>query len=535
MNKQLVVIGLLGPTLDTGKGPERWEKWRPTVSLCQHEDLLVARLELLYQPKFKPLANTITADIATVSPETEVRQTEIDFADAWDFEAVYGELHDFARGYAFNTDREEYLIHITTGTHVAQICMFLLTEARYFPARLIQTSPGLMKRGREAPGKYEIIDLDLSKYDRLASRFRQERDASVSFLKSGIATRSKAFNQLIARIEEVAIRSRAPLLLMGPTGAGKSSLAKRIYELKKHKHQVNGAFVEINCATIRGEAAMSALFGHVKGAFTGALRDRPGLLRAADNGVLFLDEIGELGLDEQAMLLRALEEKVFLPLGGDREVKSEFQLIAGTNRDLGAMVGAGRFREDLLARINLWTFCLPGLRERVEDIEPNLEFELEQFAQRNGTLVAFSREARARFLKFAVSHEAQWLGNFRDLNGAVMRMATLAPGGRISTAIVEEEIERLRTLWRAPAASADEQLLEQLLSEEKLAELDFFDRQQLASVIGVCRRARTLSEAGRVLYSVSRHKRRTANDADRLRKYLARFGLKWEQLRALDF
>jgi transcriptional regulatory protein RtcR len=524
-NKNLVIIGLLGPTLDTGKGPERWEKWRPTVSLCQHENLLVARLELLYQPKFKPLAKTLVEDIATVSPETAVRLVEMEFADAWDFEAVYSVLHDFARTYEFDLEREEYLIHITTGTHVAQICMFLLTEARYFPAKLIQTSPGRMTRGREAPGSYEIIDLDLSKYDRIASRFRQERDASLSFLKAGIATRSKAFNKLISRIEEVAIRSKAPLLLCGPTGAGKSSLAKRIYELKNHKHQITGAFVETNCATIRGDAAMSALFGHVKGAFTGALRDRPGLLRAAD---------GELGLDEQAMLLRALEEKVFMPLGGDREVRSDFQLIAGTNRDLGVMVREGKFREDLLARINLWTFKLPGLRERVEDIEPNLEFELEQFAQRQGTLVTFSREARARFLKFAVSHEAQWPGNFRDLNGAITRMATLAPGGRISTAVVEEELERLRELWQAPVTGTDEQVLERLLDHDKLEALDLFDRLQLAAVIRICRQSRSLSEAGRALFSVSREKRQTANDADRLRKYLVRFGLSWEQLRSLD-
>jgi transcriptional regulatory protein RtcR len=100
---------------------------------------------------------------------------------------------------------------------------------------------------------------------------------------------------------------------------------------------------------------MSTLFGHVKGAFTGALRDRAGVLRVADKGVLFLDEIGELGIDEQAMLLRALEEKTFLPLGSDREAHSDFQLIAGTNQDLFADVREGRFREDLLARINLWT------------------------------------------------------------------------------------------------------------------------------------------------------------------------------------
>jgi len=318
---------------------------------------------------------------------------------------------------------------------------------------------------------------------------------------------------------------------MGPTGAGKSRLAKRIYELKRERHQVTGDFVEVNCATIRGDGAMSTLFGHVKGAFTGALKDRPGLLRAANNGVLFLDEIGEMSLDEQTMLLRALEEKSFFPLGGDLEVKSDFQLIAGTNRDLALRVRDGKFREDLLARINLWTFRLPGLRERAEDIEPNLEYELNEYARRNGQLVTFSREARVRFLKFAISPEARWQGNFRDLNGAITRMSTLAPGGRISTQVVEEEIERLRATWAAPESSDGDELLERLLGEERLEEIDLFDRMQLAAVIKVCLECRTLSEAGRTLFSSSRELKKTANDADRLRKYLARFGLKWEQLK----
>src|SRR5260370_35375089 len=113
---------------------------------------------------------------------------------------------------------------------------------------------------------------------------------------------------------------------MGPTGAGKSLLAKRIYELKKNRRAVEGAFVEVNCATVRGDAAMSALFGHVKGAFTGAQKDRLGLLRVADKEVLFLAEVGELGLDEQAMLLRALEEKTLLPIGADHGCHCKFTL-----------------------------------------------------------------------------------------------------------------------------------------------------------------------------------------------------------------
>ncbi len=527
--KDIVVIGMLGVDNDNkGDGPERWDHWRPSVSLCQQDDLVVSRYELIYQGRHEKLAQLTAADIRTVSPETEVRLTQVEFNDPWELEETYGALLDFALGQKFDASREEVLVHITTGTHMHRICLFLLTEARHLPGKLIQ-SVKVDSREREVIGWYRVIDLDLSKYDRLASRFAKHREQSLTILKSGIATKNKQFNKLIDRIEEVAIRSRNPILLMGPTGAGKSRLAKRVYQLKRERHQITGDFVEINCATIRGDAAMSALFGHVKGAFTGALKDRPGLLRAANNGLLFLDEIGELGIDEQTMLLRALEEKVFMPLGGDKEVKSEFQLIAGTNRDLSLMVREGRFRDDLLARINLWTFRLPSLKDRSEDIEPNLEFELEEYAARHGARVTFSKEARAKFLKFAVSGEAHWQGNFRDLNGSIMRMATLAPGGRISDEVVAEEVERLREMWADPESNEDS-LLEILLDGDKLEAIDLFDRLQLTCVLKICRESATLSEAGRKLFATSREKKKTANDADRLRKYLARFELSWQDL-----
>src|SRR5713226_5920055 len=525
--RSLVVIGLLGTTLDMGKHPDRWQNWRPSVSLCRQPDLIVRRFELLHGKRDSSLAKTVRADMRTVSPETEVRRHEMEFSDPWDFEEVYETLFKFSRQYPFDTESEDYLIHITTGTHVAQICLFLLTESRYMPGRLVQCSP---ERDRSSPGTIKILDLDLSKYDRIASRFRQEQREAVSYLKGGIDTRNSAFNHLIDRIEQVAIATRDPLLLMGPTGAGKSLLAKRIYELKKNRRAVEGAFVEVNCATVRGDAAMSALFGHVKGAFTGAQKDRPGLLRAADKGVLFLDEVGELGLDEQAMLLRALEEKTFLPLGSDDEAHNDFQLIAGTNRDLFAAVRDGRFREDLLARINLWTFSLPGLRARPEDIEPNLQFELDQYAQKTGNRITFSKEARQRFIEFALSSGAAWKGNFRDLNAAVARMATLTHGGRISVDIVDEEIERLNRSWSDPRTGESETRLRDLIGGDRLAEMDAFDRVQVSHIIEVCRQRRSLSEAGRLLFSASRGRKATTNDADRLRKYLNRFGIEWSQI-----
>jgi transcriptional regulatory protein RtcR len=529
-SKRTVIIGLLGPSLDNGRGPERWERWRPSVSLCQHDDLLIHRFELLYEPKFTALCDTICGDVTAVSPETTVRRHEVHFEDPWDFEAVYTALHDFARSYPFKPDDEDYLVHITTGSHVAQICLFLLTEARYLPARLIQTAPP--NRHRLGAGSYDVVDLDLSKYDRLASRFNEELRESTSFLKSGIETRNKQFNRLIEQIEQVAVGSKAPILLMGPTGAGKSQLAKRVYELKKHRRQLEGKFVEVNCATVRGDGAMSALFGHTRGAFTGAVGERPGLLRAADGGLLFLDEVAELGPDEQAMLLRAIEERRFLPVGSDKEVRSDFQLIAGTNCDLNSAVRAGKFREDLLARMNLWTFRLPALRDRREDIEPNLDYELEQFARTHGSKVTFNKEARERFLTFATAADAAWSGNFRDLNAAVIRMATLASGGRVTVDIVDAEFARLRGSWSTREDRPECDDLESVVGPSVFADIDPFDRVQLAEVVRTCRTSRTLSDAGRKLFAVSRTRKETANDADRLRKYLARFKLSWHQLRS---
>ena len=335
---------------------------------------------------------------------------------------MYAALFDFAEQFPFDTENEEYWIHITTGTHVFQICLFLMVEARYIPGLLLQTSPPRKSRA-DFVGKYELIDLDLSHYDAIAKRFAKQEADAIALLKSGIETRNTAFNRMISEIKHVAVRSKAPMLLMGPTGAGKSFLAKRVYELKKARHQLSGGFIEVNCATLRGD---------------GAAADRAGLLRSANKGLLFLDEIGELGADEQAMLLKAIEEKQFYPVGGDKLVMSDFQLIAGTHRDLCQDVQSGRFREDLFARINLWAYHLPSLAQRPEDIEPNIDYLLAQQSSEIGSKVSFNKEARQKYLRFAMSHEALWLGNFRDLSASILRLGTLADGGRITDGRIEK-------------------------------------------------------------------------------------------------
>ena len=536
--RAVVAIGLLGSTLDSGVGERRWRRWRPSLALCAQPDLPIDRLELIIQPTDRALADQIIEDVALIAPHTEVVLHPLAMRDPWDFEEVYAVLHDFARRYPFDEDSERYLLHITTGTHVAQICSFLLAESRHIPAKLLQTAPpprGVDPERDGMHGRYTIIDLDLSRYDQIFARFAQEQREAISFLKGGIETRSERFNRLIEHIERVAIASTDPILITGPTGAGKTQLATRIADLKRARRQIEGPLVHVNCATLRGDGAMSALFGHVRGAYTGAVSDRQGLLRAADGGVLFLDEIGELGLDEQAMLLRAIESGRFMPVGSDREVQSAFGLIAGTNQPLTERVERGLFREDLLARIDLWTFELPGLWERREDIAPNLDVEFDRFTERTGARVGINREARARYLAFAMSAEARWSRSFRDLSASVTRMATMARPGRVSVDAVNEEIARLRRTWArtgaAPRAHHVAQgVLDELLGQGWTERIDRFDRAQLEEVVRACLEARSLSEAGRALFAHSRAQKTSTNDADRLRKYLSRFDLDFSAL-----
>ena len=189
------------------------------------------------------------------------------------------------------------------------------------------------------------------------------------------------------------------------------------------------------------------------------------------------------------MLLKAIEDKRFLPVGADKDVQSNFQLIAGTNKDLRAEVAAGRFREDLFARINLWTYVLPSLAQRREDIEPNIDHQLTASSQDLGKQVRFTTEARGDYLRFAQSSEAIWSGNFRDLSASITRLATLGENARIGAALVAAEIARLRWQWNGSGASSTEAVvsLAEVMGSAADA-LDYFDRLQLQAVITVCRK-----------------------------------------------
>jgi len=291
-----IIFSIFDPEWDGGDPEDRWQRWRPTVSLLSHKDLIIDQLELIVQTPFMNMALVAIDDMKSLSPSTKIIIREVKFIDPWDFEEVYAVIHDISDSYTFSPELNNYYIHMSTGTHVSRICLFLLCESRIIPGMMIQSYPEHTYDEHVQSG-WRTIDLSLTKYDRLVKRFEKRKTQGQCFLKSGIATENAAFNHTIEEMEQVAIRSQQPILISGQTGTGKSVLARRIFELKKSRHQISGNIVSVNCATLRGDSAMSTLFGHKKGSFTGAINSRLGLLRSAHNGLLFLDEIGELGLD----------------------------------------------------------------------------------------------------------------------------------------------------------------------------------------------------------------------------------------------
>ena len=514
-----VVIGFLGTKMDSGARPDRWNRWRPTVNLCQQDDFHVDRLELLTEPTYTRIAKTVAADIALVSPDTDVRIVDMPIDNPWDLEEVYGALFDFADLYPWQRDRERYFMHITTGTHVAQICQFLLTEARFIPGEILQLSPPRRGQSPNHPGQRSVIDLDLSRYDALANRFSARVEADRDSLTDGLSTRNARFAKTLADVTRVATRSRDAVLLTGPHGAGKSGLAQRIHDLRRRRHLADGPFVEVSAESL-GEEALPALFGRRRG---GGFSARDGLLASARCGTLFLDDIECLSAPAQARLSAWAASGRYRPVGSDAEETVPLQLIAGSTLPPHEL--ATRLRPDLLARLNQWHFALPPLSERAEDLPDQITAQMVRESSRAGRKVSFNAEALKRYRQ-GLSDLSALSGNFHDLNASLSRLALMADGARITVEDVEAELPRLS---QGTDDNSDTVLLHEVLGE-RAAGIDPFDRPQLALVIRTCRESRSAAEAGRKLFAVSREARTTQNDGDRVAKYLKRFGLAFKDV-----
>lgn len=233
---------------------------------------------------------------------------------------------------------------------------------------------------------------------------------------------SEAINQIKVMIEKVA-QTEARVLITGPNGTGKELVAHQLHE---QSQRANYPLIEVNCAAIPSELIESELFGHVKGAFTSAIKDRAGKFEAADKGTIFLDEIGDMSLSAQAKVLRALQESMITRVGADKDIKVDVRVVAATNKDLKTEIAEGRFREDLYHRLAVILIKVPALNDRRDDIPMLISHFAEKIASEQGNAKKeFSTEA------IKLLQEYDWTGNIRELRNVVERLIILG-GNEIS-------------------------------------------------------------------------------------------------------
>ncbi len=238
---------------------------------------------------------------------------------------------------------------------------------------------------------------------------------------------SDVINQIKDMIEKVA-PTDARVLITGPNGTGKELVAHQLHE---NSERANAPFIEVNCAAIPSELIESELFGHVKGAFTSAVKDRAGKFEAADKGTIFLDEIGDMSLSAQAKVLRVLQENMIQRVGADKDIKVDVRVIAATNKDLKLEIAEGRFREDLYHRLAVILIKVPALNDRRDDIPLLIGHFTEKIASEHGNAPKPFSDAAINLLK-----EYDWTGNIRELRNVVERLIIL--GG---TEISEDDVK----------------------------------------------------------------------------------------------
>ncbi|HEX9748600.1 MAG TPA: sigma-54 dependent transcriptional regulator, partial [Methylomirabilota bacterium] len=260
----------------------------------------------------------------------------------------------------------------------------------------------------------------------------------------GIITSSPRMEEVLRLVDRVA-PTDSSVLVLGESGTGKELVARAIHDRSPRARQ---AFVPIHCGALAREVLESELFGHEKGAFTGAVATKPGLIELADGGTLFLDEIGEMEPESQVKLLRVLESHAFFRVGGTRRRTVDMRLVAATNRDLAEALRVGQFRQDLFYRINTITITLPPLRERREDIRRLVEHFLEQNA-------TYGRKHLSDAAMDALERYG-WPGNVRELQHAVQRAVILSPGDVVQPADLPDEIRGDRAPSASPGGSLEE-------------------------------------------------------------------------------
>ena len=376
-------------------------------------------------------------------------QDVIDYAEIWrllekSFAAIREQAGQLPREWSFLLD---------SGTPQMKSSLFLAARSGLFPATLLQGIPP-----RFAGGSYKVREVKLdglptislpgevhesnAAYGVIAPFVRDEGSGKYSAGAAPIGS-SVAFSEALRQAESAA-RYDEPVLVLGETGTGKTMLARRIHGTSRRK---GAPFVEVNCSAIAESLAESELFGSEKGAFTGADKPRAGKFRAAQGGILFLDEVGDLSLEVQAKLLKSLEDRTVTPVGSDSPVEVDVRLVAATNRDLPAMIRDGRFRRDLYERLKVVVLRLPPLRERREDIRPLADHFVTAWNCQYGERRYLTESSLVLLESYS------WPGNVRELANAIKSAANTSKSVALGPESLPDDI---RCAGRRDSGSAPE-------------------------------------------------------------------------------
>lgn len=487
-------------------------------------------LEAIQRKAERPRTARKASGRSRKAPARQVDLHTVSYRDIWDTAACIEDLDPIIRQILSQpsspsapqrhspetgSNRSDYIVlNLGGGTAAAKAALCLCT------IRAVKTQPG----------RFAAMAIRFSE-DHAPLRQDLLGDTSAAgILADAMNTCDPAFRKTLDLLERLVCRlCHERILLTGPTGAGKSHLARHTIELLQavdEKVTARNSILQ-NVAALPPNLIESELFGYEKGAFTGAIRQHKGIFERADNGVVFLDEIGELAPDLQAKLLTVLDGHPFYRIGGTEPVTSSFTLLCGTNRDLDAECAAGKFRPDLLQRISTWRFAIPGLHDRPADIESAFKREGVlwlrkygrhiQFEKRPGSSTAPARDAWRRCLEIA--RKIPWTGNYRELHASFVHMAMWAEKGLLTESIVEGELlPKLEP--SSPSASAS----------PLPVNVDLASLAKLATALDACKSAHNANEAGRILFEARRRASEangsTFNGSAAIQRLFAEFGLK---------
>ncbi len=433
-------FGVTGPAGNTEDGP--------VLALLNHRKFDEVYL-LCSSDTFFERGTQIKLECEEIEGMPKVNLMPVNIPDVIDYAGIYTTILTAATTVVqrFEHQRANWFVLLDPGTPQMQTAWILLVRSGVFSAGLIQGIPPRFNNGLYTCREVDLSDQALptivaaeaapeytavkpKKASKESPVFGVE-DFEKALDESGLAIRDEITRQVFHQAWTVAQHDHFHHLILGETGTGKSELAHWIHRCGPRRDK---PMQSLNCATLTSETAASTLFGHKKGAYTGADTDRPGFLRTADSGVLFLDEIGELSLELQARLLHVLDDGSFYPLGSDEAVQVDVVIIAATNRDLKEMEEKGSFRQDLYSRLSNFPLTMPALRNRPEDMDFVIDSSLEKWNAGNNVEKSISNSARVLLQNY------NWPKNIRELQQTIIRVCLLSPSEIIGTEDLPQEI-----------------------------------------------------------------------------------------------